>query len=206
MKDTRRRRVGSTVKPSTYCPSSGCHCWSPSLTTTVSPAASIRRPPRGTSSGSCDLSRRSARRIRVDERPASVRPRAARSITRSWNVKRYSFLRPRAGETKPASINPVTIDRDRPSSLPTSLKEYACSTTVPSRYLSSCQLSLADFTPRLGFLRDLLRRLALRCLELYRRLRGRFPRRFLRRALLQACAQRIHQIDDLRAALLGLGR
>src|SRR4030095_10230563 len=129
----------------------------------ASPTASIRSPVRGTSSGSCDFKRRSERRIRVDESPAAVSPRAARSITRSWKVKRYSFLRPRAGETKPASIRPVTIDRDRPSSLPTSLKEYPCSATVTSR-----PLTLAHLAARLGFLRDLLRRLALRRLELHR--------------------------------------
>ena len=79
----------------------------PSLTTTASPTASMRSPASGPAPATAHVSRRSERRMRVDGILASVRPWAARSMTRSRKVKRYSCRRPRVGETKPASIKPT---------------------------------------------------------------------------------------------------
>jgi hypothetical protein len=72
----------------------------------VAPAAA-KRPQKDPCRGS----------LRVDS------PWAARNTTRSGNVKRYSRRRPRVGDTKPASISPHTMERERPSSLPTSRSE-----------------------------------------------------------------------------------
>jgi hypothetical protein len=95
----------------------------PSCTTTWSPTASTRSPDKGIEVGNCARRRRSERRMRVVGTFACTSPCAVRITTRSWNEKRYSRRGPRAGDTKPASIRPRTIERGNPSRRATSCSE-----------------------------------------------------------------------------------
>src|SRR5581483_1853082 len=150
-----------------------------------SATAPIDRPDRGTAVGSCRLSSFSDRVIRRAGTLAAASACAVRSTIRSWNEKSSERRGPRAGDTNPAFTRLWIVLRERLSSRSTSRTPYWC---------IACG-----------------RGLLLRRLFRGRGLCGRAPRglarlgllglRRRRAFLLEARAQRLHQVDHLAPAL-----
>src|SRR6266704_1451836 len=192
--------AGSPSNASRYCPESACQRPAPSLTTTRSPTAAMLSPDKGMSPGRWRRRSLSERVIRFAGTLAAASAWAVRRTMRSWNEKRNVLRGPRAGETKPALTRLWIVLRGRRSSFSTSRTPYCCMAGRPVFALPVELFPRSLFHSRLsGFSRafgwfarfGLLRRL--------RRLRGRA------RFLVQARAQRLHEVDDLRAAFGLLG-
>src|SRR5438552_8879799 len=166
--------------------------------TTRSATAQMFKPESGMASGRW---RRSSLRdlvIRLCGTFASASACAVRSTIRSWNENSHALRGPRAGDTNSAAINARIVLRGRPSSFSTSPTPYGCIKAL----LWGLSLGFDTLARRRrrgrrsGRLLRPLRRLARFGLWLAR-LGG------CRGLLLEAGAQRFHEIDDLRASTLG---
>src|SRR5688572_19083824 len=144
------------------------------------------RPDSGMVSGRCLRKSSSERRMRRRETFAWMSARAARSTMRSWNEKRYSRRGPRVGVTKPTSMRLRMVLRGR------------CRTRSMSRTLYDCIGRPGKGLPTTGLACGLRRLLDALGFLARAELGGRLFRRL---GAFQAGAQRLHQIDDLAAAL-----
>src|SRR6202171_1773321 len=163
--------------------------------TTRSATAQMLKPESGIASGRWRRRSLTDLVIRLCGTFASASACAVRSTIRSWNENSHALRGPRAGDTNSAAINARIVLRGRPSSFSTSPTPYGCIKAL------LCVLGL-------GF--DTLARRRRRGGRLLRPL-GRLARFSLwlarlgrcRSLLLEAGAQRFHEVDDLRASTLG---
>src|SRR5687768_11100104 len=184
--------AGSPSKASRYWPDSACQRLPPSFTTTWSPTAPIDRPESGIAAGSFARRAFNALVMRRAGTCAVTRDWAVRSTIRSWKEKRQALRAPRAGATKPAATSARMVSRGRRSRRSTSPTPYGC-VTAPDCVLRVFLYFLRGRNRR----QRPLGRLAL----LLGRGRGGLRLRRRRRLLLQARAQRLHEVDHLRADL-----
>src|SRR5712691_1340383 len=187
--------AGSPSNASRYCPESACQRPAPSFTTTRSPTAPMLSPDKGMSSGRWRRSSLSERVIRFAGTLAAASAWAVRRTIRSWNENRKVLRAPRAGETKPALTRLRIVLRGRRSSFSTSRTPYCCMAGRPVFALPVELFPRSLFHSRLsGFSRALGRLARFGLLRRLSRFRG------CAGFLVQARAQRLHEVDDLRAA------
>ena len=113
----------ATRKSNSTWPDSGFQRAPPSRTTMRLPSAAMATPVSGRPSGSCCLSRASARLTRAGAMRAAVSPAAVRNRTTSWKLKRGVPSSSSAGARKPSRTYDCTWRTDTPSSFATSCAE-----------------------------------------------------------------------------------
>ncbi len=96
-------------------PDSACHWRTASRVATSLPMARIRTPVSGASCPLDAFNLESAREMLRLGICASCNELAVRSMTMSWNVKRYSRRAPRLGVTTPSAISRAATERGMPS-------------------------------------------------------------------------------------------